>query len=540
MDSYRWEKSYPGQVSWREPLPPARPLQDLLQRAAQAWPERTGLDFYGQTHSFRDLWMLANRAAAGLAWRGVGSGTRVGLHLPNMPPFIPAFFGALIAGSRVVNLSFLTSPSALAFQLRDAGVEVLITADPALRNSALLKEAPGVASVLLCREDDLIAQAREPHSFAALLGEGEEPPARGAPSLTEDVILLQYTGGSTGAPKAAMLTHANVCASVDIRNRSAGDAPGGADKTLLVTPLSHVSGLSSVLLCAMDTGMPMVMHRRFDPGDVLKDLADKRITILSLVPSMYALLVDHPEIGKFDLSSLRRCTSTGGPLPARVARKFLELAGLPLLERYGCTEAAPAVASQVMLGKARPGTVGLPEPNTIVEIRDPADGITVLPPGASGEICVRGPQVMKGYWNRPEETERALKGGFLHTGDLGAMDAEGFLTLTGRLKEIIFCGGFNIYPKNIEDALNEHPAVAEAAVIGVPDKYLVEMPKAFVVLHATAKDVTSREIRRFIAGKLSKHEMPAAIEIWESLPKTAAGKISKRDILATQLQSAAD
>ena len=282
----------------------------------------------------------------------------------------------------------------------------------------------------------------------------------------------------------------------------------------------------------------MVMHRRFDPAEVLKDVAEKRITILSLVPSMYALLVDHPEIGKFDLSSLRRCTSTGGPLPARVARKFLEITGLPLLERYGCTEAAPAVASQVMLGKAVPGTVGLPEPNTIVEIRDPSGA--VLPPDAPGEICVRGPQVMKGYWNRPEETARALQGGFLHTGDLGAMDAKGFLTLTGRLKDIIFCGGFNIYPRNIEDALNEHPAVAEAAVIGVPDTYLVEMPKAFVVLHPSAKNVTSREIRRFIAAKLSKHEVPASIEIWESLPKTAAGKISKRDILATQLRSSAD
>jgi long-chain acyl-CoA synthetase len=446
-----------------------------------------------------------------------------------MPPFVVAFFGALIAGARVVNLSFLTSPSALAFQLRDAAVDVLITADPTLPSSEAVK---GVRAVVLCREDDLTAQATEPNSFAALLREAQQPPSLGAASLTEDVILLQYTGGSTGAPKAAMLTHANVCASVDIRNRSAGDVPGGADKTLLVTPLSHVSGLSSVLLCAVDMGMPMVMHRRFDPGDVLKDVAEKRITILSLVPSMYALLVDHPDIGKFDLSSLRRCTSTGGPLPARVARKFLELTGLPLLERYGCTEAAPAVASQVVLGKAVPGTVGLPEPNTLVEIRDPTDGIAALPPGVPGEICVRGPQVMKGYWNRPEETARALQGGFLHTGDLGAMDEQGFLTLTGRLKEIIFCGGFNIYPKNIEDALNEHPAVAEAAVIGVPDTYLMEVPKAFVVLRPLASGVTSREIRRFIAAKLSKHEVPAAIEIRESLPKTAAGKISKRDILA--------
>lgn len=535
MDSYRWEKSYPGPVSWRAPLPPARPLQEMLQKAAQTWPERSGLHFHGQTHSFAELWRLANRAAAGLARLGVGTGTGVGLHLPNMPPFVAGFFGALIAGARVVNLSFLTSPSALAFQLRDAGVEVLITADPALPGSEAVK---GVRAVLLCREDDLMAPAPEPGSFAALLHQSEEPPPQSAPSLTEDVILLQYTGGSTGAPKAAMLSHANVCASVDIRNRSAGDVPGGADKTLLVTPLSHVSGLSSVLLCAIDLGMPIVMHRRFDPADVLKDVAEKRITILSLVPSMYALLVDHPEIGKFDLSSLRRCTSTGGPLPARVARKFLEITGLPLLERYGCTEAAPAVASQVVLGKAMSGTVGLPEPNTIVEIRDPSGA--ALPPDVPGEICVRGPQVMKGYWNRPEETARALQGGFLHTGDLGAMDAKGFITLTGRLKDIIFCGGFNIYPRNIEDALNEHPAVAEAAVIGVPDTYLVEMPKAFVVLHPSAKNVTSREIRRFIAAKLSKHEVPASIEIWESLPKTAAGKISKRDILATQLRSSAD
>ncbi len=529
MNLYRWEKTYPGRVSWRAPLPPARPLQDMLQHAAEAWPERIGLDFHGQTWSFGQLWRLANQAAAGLARRGVGPGTGVGLHLPNMPVFVAGFFGALIAGGRVVNLSFLSSPGALAFQLQDAGVEILITADPGLPGAALPK---GIRAVLLAREDDLTAQAAEPDSFAALLGEDGAPPERAIPSLTEDVILLQYTGGSTGAPKAAMLTHANVCAAVDIRNLSAGDIAGAGDKTLLVTPLSHVSGLSSVLLCALDRGMPMVMHRRFDPGEVLKDVAEKRITILSLVPSMYALLVDHPEIGKFDLSSLRRCTSTGGPLPARVARKFLELTGLPLLERYGCTECAPPVASQVMLGNARPGSVGLPEPHTIVEIRDPVDGITLLPPGAPGEICVRGPQVMKGYWNRPEESLRALRGGFLHTGDLGAMDEDGFLTLTGRLKEIIFCGGFNIYPRNIEDALSEHPAVAEAAVIGVPDKYLVEMPKAFVVLHPSAGNVTSREIRRFIAAKLSKHEMPASVEIWDSLPKTAAGKIAKQEILA--------
>ena len=189
------------------------------------------------------------------------------------------------------------------------------------------------------------------------------------------------------------------------------------------------------------------------------------------------------------------------------------------------------------LRQLRPAPVGVPEPGTVVEIRDPA-GDAPLPPGVSGEICVRGLQVMRGYWKRPEESAHALRGGWLHTGDLGAMDEDGLLSLTGRLKEIIFCGGFNIFPKTIEEALNEHPAVAEAAVIGVPDKYLVEMPKAFVVLHASHKETTGREIRRFIAAKLSKHEMPAAIEIWDSLPKTAAGKISKRDILATQLQSA--
>ena len=310
MDLYRWEKSYPGQVSWRAPLPPARALQDMLQRAAEAWPERSGLDFYGQSYSFRELWDLANRTAAGLARLGVRPGTGVGLHLPNMPPFVPAFFGALIAGGRVVNLSFLTSPNALAFQLRCQRRDTdhrRSGARPALPNE--------VRAVLVCREDDLIAQAPKPDSFAALLAEGDKLPTRGTPSLTEDVILLQYTGGSTGAPKAAMLTHANVCAAVDIRNRSAGDVAGSTDRTLLVTPLSHVSGLSSVLLCALDRGMPVVMHRRFDPGEVLRDVAEKRITILSLVPSMYALLVDHPEIAKFDLSSLKRCTTTGGPCP---------------------------------------------------------------------------------------------------------------------------------------------------------------------------------------------------------------------------------
>ncbi len=418
MDSYPWEKSYPGHVSWRAPLPAPRPLQDMLKHAAETWPARIGLEFYGQCWSFDALWKLSNRAAAALARLGVQQGTGVALHLPNMPAFVPAFFGALIAGGRVVNLSFLTSPSSLGFQLRDAEVEILLTADPSLPGSEILKQAPGLRAVILCKEEDL-AGGDEPGSFAALLSETGEIPARR--NLTDDVILLQYTGGSTGAPKAAMLTHANVCASVDIRNRSAGDAPGGADKTLLVTPLAHVSGLSSVLLCAIDRGMPMVMHRRFDPSDVLKDVAEKKITILSLVPSMYALLVDHPDFGKFDLSSLKRCTSTGGSLPARVTRKFRELTGLDLLERYGSTECAPAVASQVVLDKARPGTVGVPEPGTVVEIRDPATNAP-LAPNMSGEICVRGPQVMKGYWKWPEESEHALKDGWLHTGDLGAMD----------------------------------------------------------------------------------------------------------------------
>jgi long-chain acyl-CoA synthetase len=270
MDSHPWEKSYPATVSWRAPLPAPRPLPEMLWHAAESWPDRAELEFYGQSWSFDALWRLSNRAAAGLARLGVQQGTGVALHLPNMPAFVPAFFGALIAGGRVVNLSFLTSLGSLAFQLHDAKVEILLIADPNLPGSEILKHAPGLRAVILCREDDLAARGGEPGSFADLLNESGEAPVISAPSLTDDMILLQYTGGRTGAPKAAMLTHANVCASVAIRNRSAGDAAGGADKTFLVTPLAHVSGLSSVLLCAIERGMPMVMHRRFDPADVLK------------------------------------------------------------------------------------------------------------------------------------------------------------------------------------------------------------------------------------------------------------------------------
>jgi long-chain acyl-CoA synthetase len=547
-----WEKSYPEGVSWSAPLPAPIPVEALLERAADRWPDQVAIDFYDRCFSFREWLALARRAAKGFRALGVGPGVSVGLHLPNTPHFLIAFFGILLAGGRVVNYSPLYALRELKHQLVDSDTEVMVTLDlPQLypQIAALKGEGRLHAVVVASLADFLPAAAvqamvgppagrksgpgREIDFKALIDNDGAlAPPTHG--DLAEEIAVLQYTGGTTGEPKGAMLTHANLSASVAMRDRWVEHAMiPGADSTLAVLPLFHVYGMSMVMLTALSGGTKLILHLRFDAERVLTDIARKRPTLFSGVPTMFAAMLQHPRARAFDLSSLKHCASGGAPLPLEILHGFERLTGLQLKEGYGLTEASPIVALAPMDGRARPGTVGLPWPGTVVEIVDLETGTRVLPPGEKGEVCVRGPQMTKGYWKRPDATAAAFAGGRFHTGDIGALDADGFLTLVDRKQDMILAGGFNVFPRVIEEAIYEHPAVAEVTVIGIPDPYRGESPKAFIVAKPGQR-LGFDELKEFLRDKLGRHEMPAEMELRESLPKTPVGKLSKKELIAEE------
>jgi long-chain acyl-CoA synthetase len=417
---------------------------------------------------------------------------------------------------------------------------------------AALKGSAGLESIVVCALEDFLpapavraffgpAVERIPGpgrelDFAELTANDGAYRRHPHGPLEDEVAVLQYTGGTTGDPKGAMLTHANFCAVVNARNRWVGEAAQpNADKTLVVLPLFHIFGLSFILLLSVSTGTEMVMHIRFDADRVLQDIAKKRITIFAGVPTMYTALVNHPKIREFDLSSLGICASGGAPLPVEVLNRFKELTGVTPAEGYGLTETAPLGTMQVMGAPPRAGSVGLPAPHTIIEVVDIATGLKLLPTGEKGEICFRGPSVMKGYWKKPEATEEAFRGGRFHTGDIGFIDQDGYVTLVDRKKDMILSGGYNVFPRNIEEAIYEHPAVAEVTVIGVPDEYRGQAAKAFVALKPGAAEFTLDALKTFLADKLAKYEMPAALEFRASLPKTPVGKLSKKELIAEEM-----
>ncbi len=547
-----WERSYPEGVSWSAPLPPPLPVEALLERAAERWPDRVAVDFYDRRISYRDWLALARRAAKGFRALGVGPGVSVGLHLPNTPHFLIAFFGILLAGGRVVNYSPLYAVRELKHQLVDSETEVMVTLDlpqlypqiAALKGAGKLRAVvvasladflpePAVRAMVGAPAERMAGPGQEIDFMALIDNDGALPPPRHG-DLAAEIAVLQYTGGTTGEPKGAMLTHANLAAVVAMRDRWVERAlTPGTDSTLVVLPLFHVYGMSMVMLVALSGGTRMILHLRFDAERVLLDIARKRPTLFSGVPTMFSAILQHPRARELDLSSLKHCASGGAPLPLEILHGFESLTGLQLKEGYGLTEASPIVTMAPLDGRARPGTVGLPCPGTMVEIVDLETGSRVLPPGEKGEICVRGPQLTNGYWKRPDATAAAFAGGRFHTGDIGVLDQDGFLTLLDRKKDMILAGGFNVFPRVIEEAIYEHPAVAEVTVIGIPDTYRGESPKAFIVLKPGSR-LSFDELKEFLRDKLGRHELPAEMELRQSLPKTPVGKLSKKELIAEE------
>lgn len=553
-----WLGSYPPGVEWDVRFPPET-LPALFDGAVARFGPKTCMDFMGRRWTFAQMGALVDNAAAGFRRLGVMPGTRVGLCLPNSPFFVAAFFGALKAGAVVVNYSPLYVEEELAYQMQDSGTEVMVTVDldPLLPRVLALLDRPGspLKHAVACQFSSALPMAKglafrvlRRRSIAPLpRGDGRVVPFKvlscGAPppvceAKPEDVALLQYTGGTTGVPKGVMLTHANLCANV--RQSVAWNAAlaEGEERVLAVLPFFHIFALTAVMLVSLARGNMLVALPRFDFEAVIAAIRRCRPTVIPGVPTLFKALLDKGATAE-DLASLRSCVSGGAPLPAQVKEDFERLSRCSVTEGYGLTEASPVCFSNPPGEGNRAGTIGVPVPGTRAEIRSLEDPSRALPLGEKGELCIAGPQVMKGYWNRPEETAAVLGAdGFLRTGDVGIMDERGYVTLVDRIKDLILVSGFNVYPRTIEEALYRHPDVAAATVVGMPDDYRGEAPAAFVEPRPGAA-LTEAALRAFLADKLSPVEMPRLIEVRDTLPRSPVGKLTKTELRAEVLRRAA-
>ena len=507
-----------------------RLLTDLLDRAAAAHPERPALDFTGRIWRYGELAGQVDQAAAALQRLGVGAGDRVCLCLANTPHYVIAYFAVLRAGGIVVNMNPLYSARELAHLARDSGARWAFAHDvPGARDHLLA--LPEIKHVILCpvgvqSSEIATSEGGRCLDFALLLKPAGSPaPVARSP---QDIAVLQYTGGTTGLPKGAALTHAGLVANCLQLARHDTGLPPKQETVVAVLPMFHVFALSSVLHFGVYSGALLVLLPRFEVEGFVAAMARTRPHRLYVVPTILIALNELPADRLPPMSALRLCVSGGAPLPSEIRSRFEQRSGARVVEGYGLTEASPTVACNPVDREGRSGSAGVAFPNTIIEIRS-IETDAPLAPGQIGEVCVRGPQLMQGYWRRPEETRKVMADGLLRTGDVGYLDGDGYLFLVDRIKDLILCGGYNVYPRVIEEALYEHPDVVEAVVIGVPDAYRGEAPKAFVVLRSDAA-TRADDLRDFLSTRISRIEMPRDIELRATLPKTTLGKPSRRDL----------
>ncbi|NJO22131.1 MAG: long-chain fatty acid--CoA ligase [Sphingomonadales bacterium] len=552
---YQWLHKYPKDVDWFQQFRPVA-MGHLLDTAVAAHGSRTCTNFLGKGLTYAEIGRTVDRTAAGLQKLGVKRGTKVGLFMPNCPTFIIYYFATLKAGGTIVNYNPLYTPDELTFQVRDSETELMVTLDlkllfdkvEGLMKAGTLKQAivasfpallPSAKSVLfkLLKGKELAHPGRSTVADRIILDADVPADAskfqKPAIDAVNDVAVLQYTGGTTGTPKGAMLTHANISVNCQQGAAWATNLKSGQERTLAALPFFHVFAMTAVMNFALQEGAEIVIMPRFVLDDAMKLIDRTKPTVMPGVPTMFIAMLHHPKLKSFDLSSLKYCVSGGAPLPVDVKEQFERITGCKVVEGYGLSEASPSVTCNPVEGPVKSGSIGQPLPGTIVSLRDLADPTQEVPLGEKGEICVKGPQVMKGYWKRAEETANQFIGDFLRTGDVGIMDEEGFIFIVDRIKDLIICSGYNVYPRRIEEAIYEHPAVEEVTVIGLKDQYRGEAPKAFVKLKAGAT-ATEADIRKHLEPKLSKIEMPAQIEFRDALPKTMIGKLSKKELKAEE------
>ncbi|MDA1477540.1 AMP-binding protein [Bacillus changyiensis] len=546
-----WLLHYPEQIP-HELQFEDQTLHSVLQQSAQQFSEKTAIHFLGKKRTYQQVYEEALKIADYLLSLGLKKGDRVSIMLPNCPQAVIAYYGVLFAGGIVVQTNPLYKERELEHLLKDSGADILITLDNLYPVASKMKALTNLKHTIVTSIKDYlpfpknmfypfvqkkqeqfsieITENESTHFFRTIM---KRPIPNGPPHIEvdpfHDIAVLQYTGGTTGTPKAVMLSHCNILANIKQCVTWSYKLKKGKEKVLGLIPFFHVYGMMAIINLTISQGYEMILLPRFDTQTVLKTIDKEKPTIFPGVPTIYIALLNHPDIKQYDLSSIKSCLCGSAPLPVEVKQQFEKVTGGKLVEGFGLSEASPVTHSNLIWGLNKPGSIGCPWPGTEAAIYSEETG-GFLEPYERGEIVVKGPQVMKGYWNNPEETAAVLRDGWLFTGDIGYMDKDGFFYIVDRKKDMIIAGGYNIYPREIEEILYEHEAIQEAVVIGVPDEYRGETVKAFVVLkdHVT---ITEKELDEYAGSRLAPYKVPKIYEFRDELPKTAVGKILRRALV---------
>ncbi len=554
MSEKPWLAHYPEEVP-RTLTYPSMPVQEYLTKAYEDFPQKTAIHFLGRELSYEELYESAMKMANYLQKLGIQKGDRVSIMLPNCPQAVISFYGILYAGGVVVMTNPLYTEREISYQMKDSGAKAIIALDILFpRINKVIKETE-IENVIVTGIKDYLTFPKNlvypfiqkkqygmtvkvehrgiNHLFTEIMKTASPQITKPPFDFDEDLALLQYTGGTTGSPKGVMLTHRNLISNATMCDAWLYKSTRGEETIMGIIPLFHVYGLTTVLILSVMQGNKMVLLPKFDPEQALKTINKQKPTLFPGAPTLYIGLLNHPDIQKYDLSSIEACLSGSAPLPTEVQEKFERITGGKLVEGYGLTETSPVSHSNLVWGDRTKGSIGMPYPDTDCEIFLPGTTDPV-PNGQIGEIAIKGPQVMKGYWNRPDATAATIVDGWLLTGDLGYMNDEGQFFIVDRKKDMIIAGGFNIYPREIEEVLYENEAIQECVVAGIPDPYRGETVKAYIVLKE-GYTVTEEQLDKHCRENLAAFKVPRIYEFRNELPKTAVGKILRRSLVDEEI-----
>jgi long-chain acyl-CoA synthetase len=546
-----WLKHYPDEIPHTLSFS-SEPIQQYLVNAAKEFPDKAAIHFMGKESTFKEVYEKALKLAVYLQQLGISKGDRVAIMLPNTPQAVISYFGVLLAGGVVVMTNPLYMEREIEYQMNDSGAKIIITLDilfprvsKVMPNTKLdhiivtaIKDALPFPKNLIYpfiqkKQYGIVVNVKHEGSNHLLTEIVKQPIQKLTTydfDFEEEIALLQYTGGTTGFPKGVMLTHKNLVANAVMCQYWMYKCKRGEERVLGILPFFHVYGMTTVLFLSIMQGYKMILLPKFDVDTTLKTIQKQKPTLFPGAPTIYIGLLNHPNIKDYDLSSIDSCISGSAALPVEVQQQFEEVTGGKLVEGYGLTESSPVTHANFLWDRPRiKGSIGVPWPDTDAVIFSMETG-EPLPAGEIGEIAVKGPQVMKGYWNKPEDTVQTLRDGWLLTGDLGYMDEDGYFYIVDRKKDMIIAGGFNIYPREIEEVLYEHPDIQEAVVAGVPDPYRGETVKAYVVLKE-GSSITEEDLNSFARKHLASYKVPRVYEFRKELPKTAVGKILRRALV---------
>ncbi|GAB6256473.1 long-chain-fatty-acid--CoA ligase [Peribacillus sp. NPDC101480] len=551
MSNKPWQAIYPEQIpavlSYED-----KPLYSFLKESAEEFPDKVSIHFQGKELTFREVHESALKFAAYLKSIGLQKGERVAVMLPNCPQGVISFFGILMAGGVVVQTNPTYTERELEYQMKDSGAKIILAMDILFPRVTAVASRTDIEHIIVTAIKEYLPFPKNliypfiqkkqygivinvehegnHHLFSEIMKRKITEEVTVPIDVDNDLALLQYTGGTTGFPKGVMLTHKNMLANTKMCNAWLYKNKRGEERILAILPFFHVYGMTTVLVLSVMEGNTMIIMPKFDVEATLKTIQKQKPTMFPGAPTMYIGLLNHPDIAKYDLSSINACISGSASLPLEVQEQFEKITGGKLVEGYGLSETSPVTHANFIWDQPRvKGSVGLPWPDTDSVILS-LENFEELPPNEIGEIAIKGPQVMQGYWNRPDETEKTFKNGWLLTGDLGYMDEQGFFYVVERKKDTIIAGGFNIYPREVEEVLYEHEAIQEVVVAGIPDPYRGETVKAYVVLKKNAR-VTEEELNEFARKNLASYKVPRSYEFRNELPKTTIGKILRRVLI---------